>query len=182
MSKTNKDERAENWAIVINSPNNRESVLNLETDIYRKLKNFKFIACITHEPDEYNNTLHYHAVIVTHRTRKETLLNLLSNTLEIPQNCISIEKALNLRACIRYLIHMDEDDTKQHYAPFMVLTNNERFYKDQLNERYEILSTELLLEIIENAKSYREILLKIGIDNFKKYNTVIKTIYESRRF
>ena len=182
-SKTSETDRATEWSIVINNPINTPMGLSIKK-LFNTLKSiYQFVAIIEHDQDLNDDgtpkTNHFHTVITTKRMRKGTLLNDLTELLEIPPNCISINRVKSMRSALRYLIHMDDDD-KTQYAPFMVLTNNENYYNSALIERIELITPENLIEIVDKYVTTRQILLKIGLENYKKWALVIRDLQKAR--
>ena len=179
MSSTNLTERANQWGIIINPPS--DNSLSLET-IYNQLKGgVNFIACICHDRDTKQDgtlkTLHYHVVITTSRLRKQTILNDLTEWLNLPLECLSVEKIRNINSAIRYLCHLDDTD-KQRYAPFEILTNDEEYLKNNLtNEQITNLDESTLIKLCKEASSYAEILLKIGSQQFKTNLPIIRVLF-----
>lgn len=180
-NKTDLKERANIWQIVFNKPIDNPNSLEYGT-LFKQLKSaFLFVAMIAHERDIDDKgklkTYHIHAVIKTTRIRKQTLLNDLRELTSLPENCIGIEKVVNERSMLRYLIHLDEDsDKKPHYPPFLVDTTDEEYYNDMLIERELNLTPEKLIRIVRDEKTSARILLKIGADNYKKYKGIINDL------
>lgn len=182
-SKTTETDRATEWSIVINKPTDTSVGLSLKK-LFNTLKSvYQFVAIIEHDQDVNDDgtpkTKHYHTVITTKRMRKGTLLNDLTELLDIPSNCISIDRVKSMRGALRYLIHMDDDD-KTQYAPFMVLTNNESYYNSALIERIELITPENLIEIVDKYVTTRQILLHIGLENYKKWAMIIRDLQKAR--
>ena len=174
MSKTNLDERATEWGIVINLPPN-QGAFNL-SKISNELKLFPYFALILHDRDKKENgelkTIHIHIALKTDRTRKSSLIKKLGELLDLPQECISIDKLINFRKYNRYLLHYDEE-TKEKYLPFEIYTNDSKYFNSLLIEREINLSEEDLIRIVGEEKTTTKILLKIGLDNYKKYRPII---------
>lgn len=177
MSKTSIDERATEWSILLNLPPDH-SAFNL-SKISKELKIFPYFALILHDRDKNElgelKTPHIHIALKTDRTRKQSLINKLGELLDFPSECISVDKLINFRKYNRYLLHYDEE-SKEKYAPFEIYTNDTKYFNSLLIEREINLSEEDLIKIVKEEKTTTRILLKIGMENYKKYRFIINDL------
>lgn len=147
-----------------------------------------YYAFILHDSD-FNDSgelkrPHFHLVMkLRKRTRFQTLLNELSNLLDIPLNTIQLDKVINFGLSVQYLIHLN-DSNKYQYPPFLVYSNNKDYTDDLLtNGDNPTLTTSKLMEYIDNDKLNRkQLLYKIGLGNFTKYYRVIDMLYRLNGF
>lgn len=180
MSKTTEQERATNWGIVINKPlDATTNGFNLELIFHKLQSAYTFVAVIMHDSDLKEdgtpNTLHVDGYINTPRIRKGSLLNDLAELLDYPKEVISVEKAINERSRLRYLLHLDDVD-KHQYMPFEVLCTDKEYFESCLINRVEKLTEERLIKIVEEEKTTRKIVLRIGAENYKKYALLIRDL------
>lgn len=177
------DTRAELWAIILDADVANPSAFNINNYFSLLKDEYKFVAMILHDEDLDNDkdrkTIHMHVCLETHRTRKESLINSLTELLGLPKNCISAQKCISERGYCRYLIHLDEDDKSYHYPPFLVKTNDSGYYLSFLTDRVENIYEEKLIEIVREERTTAKILLKIGLDNYRKYSKIISDLLRS---
>lgn len=178
MSKTKLDDRSTIWAVVLNKPV-EDTGFNVY-EIYKKLKIYDYVACCLHDQDTKNGvleTIHIQIALKTTRKRKETLINELGELLGFSKEVISIEKCTNWRRLNRYIIHYDEEEEGQHhYTPLDVYTNDMHYFQSFLIDRVDNLCEEDLINIVNEHKTSSKILERIGIENYKKYQFIIRDL------
>lgn len=174
------------WSCVING-NENKSVYEINIDLtnfcnYEVTTWFKIIHDMDINLNGERKTPHIHAIFeLSSRVRKSTLIKRLSIGLDINVNQISVDEVKNISKITQYLIHAN-DKEKYQYSIEKIETNNEERLKYLLmNNEKTGLTTEELFDIIDNSKSVRELIKKIGIDMYMKYGRVIDLLWKEKR-
>lgn len=174
------------WFIVINAPH-EETIYDVDKRLLEYLlTDVDKYYHIIHDKDIADNgelkTPHIHLLVeLITRQRKSTILNRVSNRCNIPLNCISVDECRNISKSAQYLIHMN-DKNKYQYDKKDIETNDEERLKYLLtsNEKTAI-TTDELFDIVDNAKTIRELIRKIGIDLYCKYARVIEILWKDKQ-
>lgn len=175
----NSDERYNQWSLVLNNPLENPSGLSCKKVLDSLNGIFPFIAIIKHDED-YNDdgtkkTEHFHLILETKRVRKSTLIKQLSKLLNLPENCISSKEIINFRKAVRYITHIDYED-KTLYPMWMVYTNDQKYLDSFFTEKIENLCVEKLIEVVKAERTTSKILMKIGMEEYKKWATIIRDL------
>lgn len=145
--------------------------------------NSRRYAFIIHNRDKKEDgnikTMHIHlAVIMPYRIRKSTLLNELSFALQVPKECISIEECRRFTQLIQYLVHKNQPE-KTQYSIAEIVSNYDKGELTLLfnsEEEQRLTPQELIEKVIKYSKK-SQLLIDIGLDNYKRYVHVINSIW-----
>lgn len=172
-------------SLVINYPNNN---LNYDLDklVIDVFKDFEYFYII-HDKDIDENgnlkTRHMHLILLSeNRISTDLLINMLCMTSKgiINDNLISDKYVGNLAKAMQYLTHKN-DRSKTLYSTDEVVSNNyDKFYNYYNALDLESLSTDSLIELMDNCRSKKELLLTIGISQFNKYANFIKFYWKDK--
>lgn len=125
---------------------------------------------------------HIHYVAILNKvTRLSTVLNSISKALGVNTFAVTIDKCDTLNGAIRYLCHVDDFD-KVQYCAYLVKTS---MAFDELRaifnaDNQSSLTSDRLLEIIDNATSKRDILKEIGVYQYRNLRGVINDLWQER--
>lgn len=122
-------------------------------------------------------TPHYHLIIDFGKSRKRytTIINDLSKLLAINQNCISVERCINIVKSVRYLVHKDDLD-KYQYSPNLILSNASSFLNIYLNSE-DLLSLDFIINAITGSDNYLDLISFIGFENYNRYHYAIDKLW-----
>lgn len=126
---------------------------------------------------------HLHLIIYNFEKRKRlsTMINELSEKLEINPFAITIDTIKSLEGSIQYLIHKN-DIEKYHYDKCEIITNiNDKELDLLLEYNNSALSFDRLFQTVLNAKNKTEIMQQIGISYYQHYRGVISDIWNDYR-
>lgn len=139
-------------------------------------------AFILHNND-YNKdgmikTPHIHLIIYNGpRKRMSTMINELSDYINVNPFAISIEKVVSLEGCIQYLLHKN-DIEKWQYNINEIITNIEKKELELLlNSENGSLTFDRLFQIIRHSKNKTEVIEKIGLSYYRMYRGIIGDIW-----
>lgn len=149
------------------------------TDVANAVYHYGKYFIILHDKDTLEDgTLkheHYHVIIQSKTARKlESILSEVSSSLKVPDNLITIASVNDLMQNIRYLVHAD-DCNKYQYEWASVWCNSFDLLEDAQNYVSDI-NTRTLISVLKQSNNYTDVIKRIGLDNFKKYLAVIKTL------
>lgn len=120
-------------------------------------------------------TPHYHVVIKSSVARQlKTVMKETCSALKIPEELVSIAPVNDLHQNLRYLVHAD-DKNKYQYKWDNIWSNDFGTLEDAQNYISDI-NTRSLITVLQESKNYIEVVKRIGLGNFKKYLSVIKTL------
>jgi hypothetical protein len=183
--------KGDKWAVVIDPPkkNAKNGTIEELCEILGEYQNtlinyndFSFIATIIHdkdiEEDGKPKLIHLHAFIETDKRTKSQMLDVLTELLNIDRNAISCDPTNSDILYPQYLIHKN-DPNKFQYSSDLVKSNNLTKYMKLISRVYKRpLTEEELQEIIESAKTLKEVGHKIGIKLANQYRTYFNQIRE----
>ena len=173
------ENKSTQWSLVLNNPLENSSGLSCKKILQTLNGIYPFIAVILHDQDINDDgqlkTAHFHLILESKRTRKSTLLKQISDLLDLPLNCISCKEIINWRKAVRYITHIDYED-KTYYLPSDIYTNDRIYLDSFFASREENICEEKLIEIVRYEKTTAKILLKIGMENYKKYAQIIRDL------
>ena len=141
-------------------------------------KDVIFCAVILHTKDwlEEENRFkhpHYHVVITFGGSyRVQTIINWLSELFHANINQIGCEKCNSVSMQVRYLIHLDDFD-KYQYKEYEIETNNKDVVHRYMMEIKKIVDVNDLFVIMNEYKNLKELIRVIGLENYRKYRSVI---------
>lgn len=198
MPNVTEDTQRQQWAIVLNPDRDNPSGFNIKEYFETLSGCYMYVAMIKHDEDiisdkDYRENkesydmqglksgdikpVHIHACIQTEkRIRKGKITDDIASMLNLPRKCVSvrtIEKSW--RGANRYLLHLDNED-KSNYMPFDVYTTHKEYFQSFMIDRLEFISEEELIRICNDLKRPSKILIKIGIDNYRKYKGIISDL------
>lgn len=176
---TNNEDRYSQWSLVINNPLDNSSGLSCKSILETLNGIYPFIAVIYHDDDIKDDgtpkTPHYHLILESKRTRKSTLIKSLSKVLNIPENCISSKEIINFRKAVRYITHIDYED-KTFYPMWLIETNDKVYLDSFFKEQVTNVCAEKLIEVVRQERTTSKIILKIGLEEYKKWAIVIRDL------
>ena len=170
-------------------------VLNLPTDsIYSDIHSY-FEYClysiathndfyywgIVHDNDVNDNgelkTPHIHLVLKSSvRKRKQTIINYLSNILDVNSNTISVDVSHDLLNSITYLTHLNNSD-KYQYDRLDIKTNDWTTLENAYSDIRKGLTIEYLVYLCQSFDyNAIQVFLSLGLDYSTKYRNLIETI------
>lgn len=181
--KKSSDNAVRNLSIILEGyDTTKEKVVSLY-DAKTFLEKMGKYYAITHNkdftPDGELKRPHHHIVFTAHdKVRKSTLINKIAKALDLSPQVITIEPIIDLNSSIRYLLHLDNPD-KYLYPPFEIETNDRYGLELSLAYMPNSLTPDSLLAIVYTAKANKfQILKAIGMDNYIKYEKVIRVCIE----
>lgn len=145
-------------------------------------KNVETYAAIVHDLDmdgDQRMSPHIHFVAKTHECKRLcTWLNDLAETLGVNPLSISIQKASDVRACVRYLVHKD-DPQKHQYALSSIVHNwgEKEFLQNFADARKEDINFDFLLDLCRRSNTLSELICVIGIGTYRYWRPVITDIW-----
>lgn len=120
-------------------------------------------------------TPHYHVVIKSSVARQlKTVMKETCSALKIPEELVSIAPVNDLQQNLRYLVHAD-DKNKYQYKWDSIWSNDFGTLEDAQSYVSDI-NTRSLITVLQESNNYTEVVKRIGLANFKKYLSVIKTL------
>lgn len=139
----------------------------------------RYIAVAFHDEDrnEYGDkkTNHYHIVIEFYsKMRVLSCFNAICECFKCNHNQVSIEKATDVGACVRYLVHLDDAD--KHRYPFFIICSNNDELTDFYLKRVKIKDEKHLLAIIEAYPTRSKLLLVLGKKQYKEWRFAIQDL------
>lgn len=144
-------------------------------------------ATILHDCDiDINGVLknkHYHLVVqLDDRIRAKTFLNRLCDILKCDSVNIQIEECFNFIKSIQYLIHKNDND-KYRYNEHDIISNLGDLLFTYINceDKTLELTSDMLIEVIENTQDIIDIIKIIGIEKYNRYRNTIFDIRETLR-
>lgn len=149
--------------------------------------NAKLYAFIVHDKDleedgETPKFRHIHAVIILKdgvQPRLSTSLKRLSDVLEIDGDSVDIDGIINLRQCMRYLIHKGYP-TKHQYERSEIISNlSSQDLGDYLEDEV-FMTANYIINLVQICNCSTILILKeVGLKNYLKYrNAIIDIIKE----
>ena len=185
------DLRSNLFMVIIHVPHEDKKWRLSRNDLSLMFENY---ACIFHTRDkvsqeEVDNGIypldkldhakpyHYHIVVkISSRRLPHALLKSISNILQIPQDCIGVQKITDLVKMMRYLTHKDNSE-KAQYNDDEVITNNRLWYTSNLFMD-EIAFTRYLNHEIELSQgNIFRLSTRIGINTVRKYISYINLAF-----
>lgn len=144
---------------------------------------------IVHDNDVNENgelkTPHIHLVLKSPvRKRKQTIINYLSNILDVNANTISVDFSHDLLNSITYLTHLNNSD-KYQYDRLDIKTNDWTTLDNAYSDIRKGLTIEYLVDLCQSSDyNAIQVFLSLGLDYSSKYRNLIETIckYGSMRF
>lgn len=122
---------------------------------------------------------HYHIVLeFPTRHVKSAILKQFSFLADVPPEMVSIETCY-LIPSIRYLTHMDYPGFKTMYSVDDVFTNDHAKLESACRDQEEI-TLKKLVQVIDNAQSYREILVAIGPALYRQNHSIIVDLFKEK--
>ena len=139
----------------------------------------RYVAVAFHDEDrnEYGDkkTNHYHVVIEFYsKMRVLSCFNAICDAFRCNPNQVSIEKATDVGACVRYLVHLDDCD-KYRYPFFIICSNNDEM-TDFYLKRVKIKDEKHLLTILQAYPSRSQLLLVLGKKQYKDWRFAIQDL------
>lgn len=129
---------------------------------------------------EVLKTIHAHILLVSpNRRRTSSVIDEVASILDLPRNCVSIQKCLNITASLQYMIHWNQKD-KFQYSFSDIFCNDESFLIS--NFRADDTSfTQYFLTLLEESKgNYPALISKIGLQLGRKYKDIIYNYFKYR--
>lgn len=151
-----------------------------------------FYAFILHDKDKnacgVEERKHYHIVIETfNKYAKSTIISWFASDLFINKNCVGVKGILESQMVgyIRYLTHLDEDDTKYKYEDLEVASNDlETYYKAvERNTFDKVFNIEYLVNLIldDSTTKKTDVYLALGLKASKSYGYLIESLWKDLR-
>lgn len=169
---------AQNIDVVIDFPKEKTPSKFLPEEVVLKLANYGKFYTILHDKfskAEEEETVHRHLVINAVEGKSSTTwIELLALIFEVPTNCISIESARNLKKCIRYLVHRD-DEWKYQFPHDDVQTNDKRGWQSAL-QGGKVTAT----AVLGFKGTYLDFLSEFGVENTKRYWSMVENVNKER--
>lgn len=181
--KKTSDNAVRNLSVILEGYDTTKAKDVLLVDVLAFLQKMGKYYAITHNkdytPEGELKRVHHHIVLIVHdKIRKSTLINKISKALDISPQVITIEPIIDLNSSIRYLLHLDNPE-KQLYPPFEIETNDRYGLELSLAYMPNSLTPDTMLAIVYTAKANKfQILKAIGMDNYVKYEKVIRVCVE----
>lgn len=163
---------------------------------YSKAGVIKHYAIIQHEPDTETGQKHWHAMWKYYNAKTVTAVQkkMNANNGVIRDGLIQI--CNDYRMYARYLLHLDELDSKKRYPATAVNSNDIEYYRELINapNDNQVTNEKLLLkkayQLIDNETELKlcDILKLLSLDenikasDVRKYSYMLKLYYNSRRF
>lgn len=180
--------QSKSWLIVIEKDIKLEDGSIVDFDIDRFVIFLKtsceFYAYNLHDKDINENSElvrpHYHFVVkLKKRTRKSSLINIISKFCDVSPEVIGVRYDFNITLSIRYLVHYDNKD-KHQYDFYKIESSSRSFVFSCLDldmEQYEITASYLSYLIIDLNTPINVLLTTLGINTFQKYYKAISLLY-----
>lgn len=125
-------------------------------------------------------TIHAHILLVSpNRRRTSSVIDEVSSILDLPPNCVSIQKCINITASLQYMIHWNQKD-KFQYSFSDIFCNDEAFLISNFRAS-ESSFTQYFLSLLEESKgNYPALISQIGLQLGRKYKDIIYNYYKYR--
>lgn len=176
------DTRTRFHSIVISD---KDCVVNVETLNWWLSCNTDRFAWIYHDCDEdaekQPKTPHYHIVAIFAGSRRlSSVVKSLSQALDIDPFAISNRRLVDIEKGIQYLIHKNDPD-KYQYPVTDIYTNWEKDeFKAILESEGDGLNFEKVCDIVDNAKSIREVIKACGWSYYYRWRPAILDLWNTR--
>lgn len=143
-------------------------------------------AFILHDKDVNKDTgevktKHLHCVLMLEdRKRLITIIRDISKELSFNINLISIEKVNDLVGSIQYLIHRNDKEKYQYNIDDIVYQwNDKNEFLTYIEMENNNLSLDRLVNIVDNAQSYIDIMQQVGMSFYRLNRNIILDICKS---
>lgn len=129
---------------------------------------------------ELLKTIHAHILLVSpNRRRTTSVIDEVASILDLPRNCVSIQKCINITASLQYMIHWNQKE-KFQYSFSDIYCNDESFLISNFRAD-EASFTEYFLSLLEDSKgNYPALISKIGLQLGRKYKDIIYNYFKYR--
>ena len=120
---------------------------------------------------------HIHLVLKSPvRKRIQTIINYLSNILEVDSNTISVVVSHDLLNSITYLTHLNNSD-KYQYDRLDIKTNDWTTLENAYSDIRKGLTIDFLVDLCQSCDfNAIQVFLSLGLDYSTKYRNLIETI------
>lgn len=175
------DSQCTKFNIVINLPVNTQFLL------LNKACNelFKEWSYIKHDKDRKDNgclkTIHYHLVAKTNkRVRIATIINKLSELLNIDTMLITCKKCISYVGAIQYLIHKNDVDKYQYDRSLIDSSISPQDIDLILDSDNDTITMDTLVYAVKNCRNLAEVMQFIGLQHYVGYRNVIKDLWSCK--
>lgn len=137
---------------------------------------------------EHNETetLHIHYLIrLNKQVRLSTLINLISDGMNINPLAINIDKCRGFNQCLRYMLHIDDssklENKKVYQVSDIVSSSDEKNIINLIQSDDDLdLSWELLIKAVIKYSRTSDLIKYLGLKNYHKYRFEIKDLIEEK--
>lgn len=140
-------------------------------------------AYILHDKDVDDNgevkTPHFHLCLHTvQQRRKKSVITMLANFLNMPDECISVDFSKNWQQCLRYLVHLDDKEKYQYqWKDIECSKGYEDFVISVLNlDDVKPISFQEFIQEFQRYHSLVDLISHIGVKNWNRYRTVARDL------
>ena len=176
-----KREQAKEFCIVlehnISSMGNR-TIERMELTQALNALSIPYYATILHDKFsvvEENEREHYHIVAGFDKIfDKSVVIQMFAKAIDVPEECLSVQRCSSMRSQVRYLIHMESEE-KYQFDASEIITNNVDRTTEYLAE-YQEPTTTMIGRWLEEGGNRIQLFQMIGLKNYQALSSVINSL------